>query len=432
MPSITANHVLAQEEQISQLPIVGKSTDAEEEASAAYMAYMEMLHRELEAANWTPGYSQMPDLVRQDKTLSPKAKIIYGQLLSYMWFKSDRCWPSQQTLADTTGYSRRTVIRACAELYERGYVEKWRRGQGLTNYYFVNPLTFPRSFRRSEREPAAHMVLPATAPELQQDMSSAPPRSIDAVLALCQPDTSRSDNGAQAEAPGSHTNQTKEKQTQEKNISSNDSTSEKGMGIGGVTIRNCKQPNGEGTEINNRTVTQSSKTNYQPSHKEQAAAERAKTVKRAESENQESERAAAIAATTGIPAEHLAALGVAQEPKRRPTPEFITHIMTYYSTDLGDSKRSIKSNITRATKYYYLIYDYCPDPEFREDPEGYFTQILAAAKVDAYHCTNIHYRNGNRFNRMPAFFGCLENRLNLTSEERAYLRSDAPLLYPAS
>ena len=54
---------------------------------------------------------------------------------------------SQATIAQATGYSRRSVIRALQELYERGYIERWRRGLGDTNVYYINPLSFARSFR---------------------------------------------------------------------------------------------------------------------------------------------------------------------------------------------------------------------------------------------------------------------------------------------
>ena len=153
-------------------------------------AYRTMLRKAL-AKNWTGGFCQMPDAVRNDRTLSHKARTVYEQLLAHMWFSTDRCYPSQQTLADETGYSRRTVIRACKELYERGYIEKWRRGQGHSNYYFINPLTFPRSFRRTSRERAETMILDVHAPERREHCTSSPPRAFDTAFSLCQDVTPR-------------------------------------------------------------------------------------------------------------------------------------------------------------------------------------------------------------------------------------------------
>src|SRR5450755_269454 len=180
---------------------------------AAFSAYIEDLRQELKA-NWSGGYAQMPHVVRNDSTLSQKCKIVYEQLLSYMWFGSDTCWPSQETIAKATGYSRRTVIRALNELYERSYIEKYRRGQGDTNRYFINPLSFARSFRPIEHaRTATHLphnnVLLADAPALRQDVTSAQPRPAEPFINKCQNDTSRSDNGSQQEASECHTNYTK-------------------------------------------------------------------------------------------------------------------------------------------------------------------------------------------------------------------------------
>src|SRR5690242_12507268 len=87
----------------------------------AYYGYVDVWRNELEQ-NWSAGgYVQMPNAVREDRSLSHKAKEIYGQLLAHMWFRTDKCWPSQKTIAEATGYSRCSIIRGLKELYERGY-----------------------------------------------------------------------------------------------------------------------------------------------------------------------------------------------------------------------------------------------------------------------------------------------------------------------
>src|SRR5947207_9643619 len=91
--------------------------------------------------NLVGGFTQVPNVVLSDAALSASAKLVYEALLSYMWHM-DYCWPSQQTIADQLGRSRRTVIRALQELEARGYIERWRRGLTRTNVYFVNPLAF--------------------------------------------------------------------------------------------------------------------------------------------------------------------------------------------------------------------------------------------------------------------------------------------------
>ena len=194
-------------------------------------AYRDMLQKALKK-NWANGFCRMPDAARNDPTLSPKAKIIYEQLLAHMWFSTDRCYPSQQTLADETGYSRRTVIRACKELYERGYIEKWRRGQGKVNYYFINPLAFPHSFRRTTRERAETTILDVRALERRENCTSSPPRPLDTALSGCQDDTSTSATVSHPEVTTWHPNQTKGKQIHGKEMDSNDSTlAQKGRGF---------------------------------------------------------------------------------------------------------------------------------------------------------------------------------------------------------
>lgn len=178
----------------------------------AFLAYRDAWRQELEQ-NWSGGYAQMPNEVRHDPTISAKAKILYEQLLSYMWFKSDRCWPSQATLAEATGYSRRTVIRALNELYERGYIEKWRRGLGNTNYYFINPLSFVRSFRplpgpRTSTSLPHNNIVPVQASALRQGIDTATPRPIEPLHPEVTNWHNGSDSVAHAEVTDWHTKHT--------------------------------------------------------------------------------------------------------------------------------------------------------------------------------------------------------------------------------
>ncbi len=393
-------------------------------------AYRDMLREELKK-NWAQGFCRMPDIVRNDRNLSPKAKIIYEQLLAHMWFSTDRCYPSQQTLADETGYSRRTVIRACKELYECGYIEKWRRGQGHTNYYFINPLTFPRSFRRTTREQPETMLVDVRAPERHEHCTSG---------GLCQNGTPASDTVSHPEVTKCHPNQKSEKQIHEKERSSNDSTSsQKGMDFPVVTqaTRNeqqqetnkhthvCKQAEIQPKQKkNNEPVPPSKPKSISSSSSPQATAGRAKHVKDDKSGKQQTKQAA-IAAMTGIPQNHLEELEIAQD-RRRPIPEFIRDIISRYSRELGDSSTSTKSNITRAAKLYFFALDYIKDAQ--DDPQGFFSELLYEAKQAAYQVNGIRYRGAsNRPNRIPVFFTCLENRFELSEDELAYIRSDEPL-----
>ena len=168
------------------------------------------------AANLTGGFTQMPDAVRKDPTLGSSAKIVYEHLLGYMW-QQEWCWPGQKRIAAELGISRRTVIRACQELYERGYIDKWRRGQGLTNYYFINPLSFAAKTTRrtlttmSLRLPDNRVLVPGSpfAALYTTTFYASDVAPISSPTKECQSGTSRSDTMAQPNVPKSHTNYTK-------------------------------------------------------------------------------------------------------------------------------------------------------------------------------------------------------------------------------
>jgi len=350
--------------------------------------------------NLAGGFTQMPDGVRSDPTLSRAAKLVYEQLLYYMR-QRDFCWPSQQRIADDLGtMSRRTVIRAIKELHERGFIERYRRGLNRTNVYFINPLDYVRSFRRRT--------------------ANCEPVPVEQVLSgKCQIDSPASVVATPQDEPDWHAKQTKSEQTQQKHTPSNHSTTAlEATAIGNPTEHDNQHRGAEET-----------KSNLQPKTKEEIPArERAIGVETAKAAGH-SDTATAIAKTTGIPVEHLAELGVETEPKRRPIPDFIANMMTHFCAELGDKPTSVKSSITRATKIYYtacLVFK-----EFGEDPEGLFIEMMYQAKRGALSSTKIKHRGGtygNRVNRIPLFFACLEHMFEFQPKEVAYLRSDAPLL----
>jgi biotin operon repressor len=418
--------------------------------------YCDMLREELKK-NWTGGFCRMPDAVRQDRMLSPKAKIVYEQLLAHMWFSTDRCYPSQQTLADETSYSRRTVIRACKELYERGYIEKWRRGQGYSNYYFINPLTFPSSFRRTKREQPETMILDVHAQIRREHETSSPPRSIDEALALCQTVTLARDTVSHPEVTNCHRNQTKGKQIQGSEMDSKDSSPpQKGRGVPVVTqaTRNEREEGGEACrrerDTHTKTLEQAERDNHEPGMseaklhhssskpknsspsygtQERAAGRRAKDAKDDKSVQKQTKQAA-IAQATGIPQSVLSELEIAQTPAKRPIPAFIRNMMSHFSRELGDNPWCTKSNITQAAKLYFFVHESLIQGGI--DPDDVFLQLLYKAKEDACHVTNVRYRNHEGcINRMPVFFTCLKNEMQLSEDEVLFVRSDELLYEPS-
>ena len=80
------------------------------------------------------GFTQVPNIILTDKTLSVGAKLAYAMLLKYAWSK-DACFPGQQTLADDIGAGERSVRTYLKELEGVGYLEVKQRGLGKTNLY---------------------------------------------------------------------------------------------------------------------------------------------------------------------------------------------------------------------------------------------------------------------------------------------------------
>ena len=102
-----------------------------------------------------------------------------------------------------------------------------------------------------------------------------------------------------------------------------------------------------------------------------------------------------------------------QRPRRMPPQQLISTI-GMYAQQLGDNQKFVQSDITRATKIYFAstqIFSGFQNSWFKEQLEAAFE---AACKRGIKK-------------RMPFFFTTLENRLELTTEELAFIRSDEPL-----
>jgi hypothetical protein len=82
------------------------------------------------------GFTQVPNFILKDSTLSAGAKVAYAMFLSYAWH-NEYCFPGQDTLAADMGVTRPRVTQLIAELETAGLVSIQRRGQGKTNLYQV-------------------------------------------------------------------------------------------------------------------------------------------------------------------------------------------------------------------------------------------------------------------------------------------------------
>ena len=83
------------------------------------------------------GFTQVPNFILKDPTLSVGAKLTYAMFLSYAWH-NDSCFPGQDRLATDMGLSRSRVTEFVSELNRAGLLTIQRRGQGRTNFYTVH------------------------------------------------------------------------------------------------------------------------------------------------------------------------------------------------------------------------------------------------------------------------------------------------------
>ena len=83
------------------------------------------------------GFTQVPNFILKDPSLSVGAKVTYSMFLSYAW-QNDCCFPGQERLAADMGMSRTSVTAFIGELEKVGLVSIQRRGQGKTNIYTIN------------------------------------------------------------------------------------------------------------------------------------------------------------------------------------------------------------------------------------------------------------------------------------------------------
>src|SRR5882762_7731284 len=90
------------------------------------------------------GFTQVPNFILKDGTLSLGAKVAYAMFLSYAWH-NDSCFPGQERLAEDMGMSRSRVTEFVGELEKAGLVAIQRRGQGKTNLYTIHFQVQPKN-----------------------------------------------------------------------------------------------------------------------------------------------------------------------------------------------------------------------------------------------------------------------------------------------
>jgi len=101
----------------------------------------EIIERNIELTTLDPvargGFTQVPNFILRDGTLSLGAKVAYSMFLHFAW-NNDSCFPGQDRLAQHMGMSVSRVNEYIKELEAAGLVDITRRGQGKTNLYRVH------------------------------------------------------------------------------------------------------------------------------------------------------------------------------------------------------------------------------------------------------------------------------------------------------
>lgn len=90
------------------------------------------------------GFTQIPNVILRDGTLSERARLVYGVLLSYAWGEQspdDGLTGLGKILGLKPG-SEKSTRRALIELEKRSLVKVVRRGLGLANTYVLQPATW--------------------------------------------------------------------------------------------------------------------------------------------------------------------------------------------------------------------------------------------------------------------------------------------------
>lgn len=104
-------------------------------------ANLENTKRNIEIVGADPvtrhGFTQVPNFILTNKSLSVGAKLAYAMLLKYAW--TDRaCYPGQKKLAEDIGSGERSVRTYLKELEDAQFLEVTQRGLGKTNHYLLH------------------------------------------------------------------------------------------------------------------------------------------------------------------------------------------------------------------------------------------------------------------------------------------------------
>jgi len=90
------------------------------------------------------GFTQVPNFILKNDTLTVGEKITFAMFLSYAWH-NDKVFPGQERLAQDIGVTRQSVNTFIKGLERKGFLTIKRRGLGLTNIYTLRYLVKNRN-----------------------------------------------------------------------------------------------------------------------------------------------------------------------------------------------------------------------------------------------------------------------------------------------
>jgi hypothetical protein len=89
------------------------------------------------------GFTQVPNFILTNPSISVGAKLAYAMLLKYAW-QDDACFPGQVKLAEDMGATDRSVRTYLKELETAELLEIKQRGLGKTNLYRLHLTVKPK------------------------------------------------------------------------------------------------------------------------------------------------------------------------------------------------------------------------------------------------------------------------------------------------
>jgi hypothetical protein len=320
------------------------------------------------------GFTQVPNVILRDPSLSDGAKLTYAMLLSYAW-SDNSSFPGQERLAEHLGKERKAVIRYIQELKNRKLVRVERRGLGLTNIYYI------RTTLEADVPSVGHQEVPS---------------------------------GSHQEVP--------RKGHKEYEVSNNTQNKEYTDLSKGKALKTQKEGRGDDQVT---TYSHSERSTIRNETNRRSNIEPTLSRSRREEPQSISQIMQGRVAAMQVASPSTPPPNVTQPPSRlkgnwKKAPIFIqAMIEDWFAPELHD--QAIHSSITRTHKLYLAFvkaarekYGEQATPEMIEDA---FREGMMAARAKAKKA-NIKTLTAKGWpNRMPYFFACLEKSLELPSSE---------------